>query len=274
MRDNTQVEPEKTPEEGYHLTPDLVDKAKAMIADAKQVAPDKPFFMYFCTGAQHAPHHVPKEWADKYKGQFDKGWDHYREETFTRQKKLGLIAKDAELSRHDPDVQDWGKLPENERKLYARMMEVFAGFLEHADHYIGELLAFLKEIDEYDNTLIMLVSDNGSSAEGGPSGSVNENKFFNNVPDNLEQNLAAIDDIGGPKYFNHFPGAGPMPATPRSAGGSARRIAAACPIRSSSPGPRASRRGARSAPSSATASTWCRRFSIAWASNHPPPFAA
>lgn len=205
VRDNTQVEPEMTPEEGYHLTPDLVEKAKGMIADAKQVAPNKPFFMYFCTGAQHAPHHVPTEWSDKYKGKFDKGWDHYREETFKRQKELGVVPKDAKLSRHDPDVQDWGKLSADERKLYARMMEVFAGFLEHTDHYIGELIAFLKDIGEYDNTLIMLVSDNGSSAEGGPSGSVNENKFFNNVPDSLEQNLAAIEDIGGPKYFNHFP---------------------------------------------------------------------
>ena len=205
VRDNTQTEPEKTPEEGYHLTPDLVEKARGMIADAKQVAPDKPFFMYFCTGAQHAPHHVPKEWADKYKGKFDDGWDAYREKTFARQKEMGLIPGNATLSRHDPDVQDWGALPENERRLYARMMEVFAGFLEHADHHIGELIAFLKEIGEYDNTLIMLISDNGSSAEGGPSGSVNENKFFNNVPDSLEQNLAAIEDIGGPKYFNHFP---------------------------------------------------------------------
>lgn len=205
IRDNTQVEPETTPAEGYHLTVDLTKKAKAMIADAKQVAPDKPFFLYFAPGACHAPHHVPKEWADKYKGKFDGGWDAYRTETFERQKKLGIIPKDAVLSRHDPDVQDWAKLPANERKLYARMMEVFAGFLEHADHNIGELIAFLKEMGEYENTLIMVISDNGASAEGGPSGSVNENKFFNNVPDNLEQNLAAIDDIGGPKYFNHYP---------------------------------------------------------------------
>lgn len=205
MRDNTRVEPEKTPEEGYHLTPDLVEKAKAMIADAKQVAPDKPFFMYFCTGATHAPHHVPKEWADKYKGQFDGGWDAYREKTFARQKEMGVIPAGTQLSRHDPDVQDWNSLSADERRLYARMMEVFAGFLEHTDHYIGELIAFLKEIGEYDNTLIMLVSDNGASAEGGPTGSVNEGKFFNNVPENVEQNLAAIDDIGGPKYFNHYP---------------------------------------------------------------------
>lgn len=204
VRDNSQTEPETTPEEGYHLTPDLVARAKAMIADAKQVAPDKPFFMYFCTGAMHAPHHVPKEWADKYKGKFDDGWDAYREKTFAQQKKLGIVPKDTVLSRHDPDVQDWSKLPADERRLYARMMEVFAGYLEHTDHHIGELIAFLKEMGEYENTLIMVISDNGASAEGGPTGSVNEGKFFNNVPENLEQNLAAIDDLGGPKYFNHY----------------------------------------------------------------------
>ena len=205
VRDNSQTEPEATPEQGYHLTPDLVEKAKAMIADAKQVAPDKPFFMYFCTGAMHAPHHVPKAWADRYKGQFDDGWDVYRQKVFARQKELGIIPKSTALSRHDPDVQDWTKLPADERRIYARMMEVFAGFLEHTDHYIGELIAFLKELGEYENTLIMVISDNGASAEGGPHGSVNEGKFFNNVPDDLQQNLAAIDDIGGPKYFNHYP---------------------------------------------------------------------
>lgn len=205
VRDNCQVEPERTPEEGYHLTPDLVEKARSMIADAKQVAPNKPFFMYFCLGAQHAPHHVPREWADRYKGQFDDGWDAYRQKVFARQKQLGIVPKNTMLSPHDPDVQDWNKLSADERRLYSRMMEVFAGFLEHTDHYIGELVAFLKEIGEYENTMIMLISDNGASSEGGPTGSVNENKFFNNVPDNLQQNLAAIDDIGGPKYFNHYP---------------------------------------------------------------------
>jgi arylsulfatase len=203
--DNHRVEPEKTPEEGYHLTEDLVDKAISFIADSKQVAPNKPFFMYFATGAMHAPHHVAKEWADKYKGAFDDGWDAYREKVFARQKQLGIVPADAELSRHDPDVQDWGSLSADERKLYARMMEVFAGFLEHADHHIGRLLAFLEELGELDNTLIMVLSDNGASSEGGPTGSVNENKFFNFVPDSLEQNLAAIDDIGGPKFFNHYP---------------------------------------------------------------------
>jgi arylsulfatase A-like enzyme len=202
--DNHGVEPEKTPEEGYHLTEDLVDKAIGFIADAKQVAPNKPFFMYFCPGAGHAPHHVPKEWADQYKGHFDDGWDAYRERVFKRQKELGIVPQDAELSRHDPDVQDWNALPASEKKLYARMMEVFAGFLTHTDHHYGRLFNFLKTIGEWENTLIMFISDNGASSEGGPTGSVNENKFFNNVPDSLEQNLQMLDQLGGPTTFNHY----------------------------------------------------------------------
>jgi arylsulfatase len=205
VHDNHQVEPPATPEQGYHLTPDLVEKAKAMIADGKQAAPNKPFFLYFCPGAAHAPHHVPKAWADEYKGKFDGGWDAYREQVFARQKALGLVPPDTALSRHDPDVQDWSKLSADERRLFARFMEVFAGFLEHADHYIGELIAFLKDLGEYDNTLIMLISDNGASAEGGPVGSVNETKFFNNVADDAHANLAFIDQLGGPTTYNHYP---------------------------------------------------------------------
>jgi arylsulfatase len=202
--DNHTVEPEKTPEEGYHLTEDLVDKAISFIADSKQVAPDKPFFLYFCTGAMHAPHHVPKEWADEYKGMFDDGWDAYREKTFARQKELGIVPEDAELSRHDPDVKRWEECSDKEKKLYSRMMEVFAGFLTHTDHHIGRLIDFLKDTGELDNTLTMVISDNGASAEGGPNGSINENKFFNNVPDSLEENLAALDKLGGPETFNHY----------------------------------------------------------------------
>ncbi len=202
--DNHQVEPPKTPDEGYHVTEDLVDKAISFIADAKQVAPNKPFFMYFCPGAMHAPHHVRKEWSDKYKGQFDDGWEVYREKAFTRQKELGIAPADAELSRHDPDVPEWAGLSADEKKLYARMMEVFAGFLEHTDFHIGRLLDFLKSLDEFENTLIMVVSDNGASSEGGPQGSVNENLFFNNVPESLEENLRKIDELGGPDTFNHY----------------------------------------------------------------------
>jgi arylsulfatase len=202
--DNHKVEPEKSPEEGYHLTEDLTNRAISFIADAKQVAPDKPFFLYFAPGAAHAPHHVPKEWADRYKGQFDDGWDAYREKTFARQKELGIVPKDAELSRHDPDVQVWDSLPPEEKKVYARMMEVFAGFVSHTDYHYGRLFDFLKQIGQWDNTLIMFISDNGASAEGGPHGSINESLFFNNVPETMEDNLKMLDELGGPKTFNHY----------------------------------------------------------------------
>ena len=202
--DNHSVNPPRTPEEGYTLNEDLADRAIQFIADAKQVAPNKPFFMYFCTGAMHAPHQVPKEWADKYKGKFDDGWEAYREKTFARQKELGVVPKDAKLSRHDPDVKPWEECSPEEKKLYARMMEVFAGFLEHTDYHIGRLLQFLKDIGEFENTLIMVISDNGASSEGGPKGSVNENLFFNNVPESLKENLAALDKLGSPETFNHY----------------------------------------------------------------------
>jgi arylsulfatase A-like enzyme len=203
--DNHQVAPPSTPEEGYHLTKDLVDRTIAFIADARQVAPEKPFFTYFCTGAMHAPHQVPREWVDHYKGMFDDGWDAYREKVYKNQLELGILPTGTQLSRHDPDVEDWATLGDQERQLYARMMEVFAGFLEHTDDQIGRLLNFLERNGDLDNTLIMVVSDNGASAEGGPSGSVNENLFFNNVPEALEDNLKALDELGGPKYFNHYP---------------------------------------------------------------------
>jgi arylsulfatase len=203
--DNHQVEPPRTPEQGYHLSADLADKAIEFIADVKQVAPHKPFYMHFCTGAAHAPHHVPKEWAARYQGQFDDGWDVYRERVFARQKDLGVLPADAELSRHDPDVPEWGSIPTDERRLYARMMEVFAGFLSHTDHHLGRVFDFLEEIGDLDNTLIMLVSDNGASAEGGVTGTTNELQFFNNAPEPLEDSLAAIDELGGPTTFNHYP---------------------------------------------------------------------
>ena len=203
--DNHQVEPPATPEQGYHLTPDLVDKATQFIADAKQVDPDKPFYLHFCPGATHAPHHVPKEWADKYAGVFDDGWDAYRERTFARQKELGVVPADCELSRHDPDVPDWGSLTPDQRRLYAREMEVFAGFLSHTDHHIGRLVEYLRSIEELDNTLIMVVSDNGASAEGGLTGTTNEAQFFNNCPEPVEDSLKVIDELGGPKHFNHYP---------------------------------------------------------------------
>ena len=205
VSDNRQVEPPRSPEQGYHLTEYLADNAISLIADAKQVAPDKPFYLHFCLGATHAPHHVPKEWADRYSGQFDDGWDAYRERVFARQKELGVIPADTTLSRHDPDVPQWESLSPDARRLAARMMEVFAGFLSHTDHHIGRLIEFLRTIGELDNTLIMVVSDNGASAEGGVTGTTNETQFFNNAPESLEESLAKFDEIGGPDTFNHYP---------------------------------------------------------------------
>ena len=203
--DNHQVEPPRSAEEGYHLTEDLADRAIQFISDAKQVDPDKPFYLHFCPGATHAPHHVAKEWADRYKGAFEDGWDAYREKVFARQKELGILPQDAELSRHDPDVPAWESLTDDQRRLYARMMEVFAGFLSHTDHHIGRLLDYLESIGALENTLIMVISDNGASSEGGPTGTTNEAQFFNNAQEPFEDSLAAIDEIGGPKHFNHYP---------------------------------------------------------------------
>jgi arylsulfatase A-like enzyme len=204
-QDNGSVRPPGTPEDGYHLSEDLADHAIQLLVDAHVNAPDKPFFMYYSTGAGHAPHHVPKEWADRYAGTLDMGWDAYRETVFARQKEIGLIAADAELSRHDPDVPAWDSLSDDERRLYTRMMEVFAGFVSHADHHFGRILDLLERIRELDNTLIMVISDNGASAEGGVSGSFNEMQFFNMVPESFETNLAKIDELGGPTAYNHYP---------------------------------------------------------------------
>ncbi|MCW5806022.1 MAG: arylsulfatase [Deltaproteobacteria bacterium] len=203
--DNHQVTPPRTPAQGYHLTEDLADRAIEFIADAKQIAPDKPFFMHFCTGAGHAPHQVPRAWIEKYAGMFDDGWDAYREKVFARQLELGLVPPNTTLSARDPDVKAWSACSADEKRLYARMMEVFAAFLEHTDHQIGRLLDHLATTGELDNTLVMVVSDNGASAEGGPHGSINENLFFNNVPETLEENLKAYDELGGPDHFNHYP---------------------------------------------------------------------
>ena len=258
--DNHQVEPPATPEEGYHLTADLADKAIQFVADAKQVDPDKPFYLHFCTGATHAPHHVAKEWADKYKGVFDDGWDAYREKVFARQKQLGVVPADAELSRHDPDVPEWDSLSADQRTLYSRMMEVFAGFLEHTDHHIGRVLEFLKTIGEFENTLVMVISDNGASAEGGVTGTTNEAQFFNNAAGAVRgQPEGDRRDRRARSTSTTIRGAGHGRATRRFAAGSARPTAAARATRSSSNGRRGSRRGARFARSTGTSSTWCRR---------------
>jgi arylsulfatase A-like enzyme len=204
-QDNGPIRQPQRPEEGYHLSEDLADQAIKFVLDAHVNVPEKPFFMYYAPGCAHAPHHVPKEWADRYKGTFDAGWDAYRESVFERQKEIGLIPPDAELSPRDPDVPEWDSLSNDEQRLYARMMEVYAGFVSHADHHFGRLLDTLERIGELENTLIMIVSDNGASAEGGPTGSFNEMLFFNMVPESFEDNLAKIDELGGTKAYNHYP---------------------------------------------------------------------
>lgn len=219
--DNHPVEQPALPEDGYHLTTDLVDKAISFIGDAKSIAPEKPFFMWFCPGAVHAPHHAPQEWIEKFRGRFDMGYEAYRDIVFARQKELGILPDYADLSQIDPyrdatgaegtpwpdadTVRPWDTLSDDEKKLFARMAEVFAGFLAHTDHEIGRLLDYLERIGDLDNTVIVLVSDNGASGEGGPNGSVNENLFFNGLPDSLEDNLRQLDLLGSPATFNHYP---------------------------------------------------------------------
>ncbi len=221
--DNHMVDPPATPEEGYHLTDDLTDKALEFIRDAKAVAPEKPFFLYYAPGACHAPHHAPTEWIDKFKGKFDIGYEAIREQTLANQKKLGIVPEDTELSPLNPigtpetrkgpegqpfpaldTVRPWDTLGADEKRLFSRMAEVYAGFLAHADHHIGRLLDYLEQNDLLENTMIVVVSDNGASGEGGPNGSVNEMKIANNVPDDLTQNLAMIDELGGTKTYNHY----------------------------------------------------------------------
>src|SRR4051812_2952023 len=219
--DNHPVEQPSSPEDGYHFSVDITDKAISFIRDAKAVAPDKPFFLYYALGAAHAPHHVPKEWADRYKGKFDMGYEAYREIVFQNQKKLGIIPDGAELSPINPyteltgpDGQGWGALDvvrpwdtlnDDEKHVFARMAEVYAGFLSHADAQLGRLLDYLETSGQLDNTLIVVVSDNGASGEGGPNGSVNENKLFNGLPDTIEEALKYVDDLGSPRTYNHYP---------------------------------------------------------------------
>jgi len=222
--DNHPVDQPRSPEEGYHFTEDITDKALEFIKDAKAVAPDKPFFLYYAPGAAHAPHQAPKEWIDRYRGRFDMGYEAIREQTLVRQKEMGLVPEGTELPPLNPigtpetrtgpggepfpalDVtKPWDPLSAEEQRLFSRMAEVYAGFLSHADDQIGRLLTYLDEAGLRENTVIVVVSDNGASGEGGPNGSVNENKFFNGMPDDMAENLAMLDELGGTKTYNHYP---------------------------------------------------------------------
>jgi len=219
--DNHPVAPPSSPQEGYHLTADLTDKAIEFIQDAKALAPGKPFFMYFCPGAAHAPHHIFREWADRYRGQFDMGYEAIRETILARQKAMGILPDSTELSPINPyadetgpdgrqwpeldTVRPWDSLSADEKRLFARMAEVYAGFLSHADHEIGRLISYLEQTGQLGNTIVVVISDNGASGEGGPNGSVNENKFFNGLPDSIEENLKLLGQLGGTRTYNHYP---------------------------------------------------------------------
>jgi arylsulfatase A-like enzyme len=191
--------------EGYHFTDDMTDQAIKWVKAQQSMTPEKPFFVYFATGAVHAPHHVPKEWADKYKGRFDDGWDQVREASFARQKKMGLIPENTVLPPKARDIKDWDKLTADEKKLFIRQVEVFAGFLEHTDYNIGRLTSAIKDIGEMDNTLfIYIAGDNGTSAEGGFVGMYNEMTYFNGVVEKVEDLLPKLEQWGGPYTFPHM----------------------------------------------------------------------
>ncbi len=204
VHDNHPVPAPATPEDGYHLNIDLADHAIQFVKDAHVHAPDKPFLLYYALGAGHSPHHVEPEWIEKYAGRFDAGWDEYRKVVFERQLAEGIVPPDTVLSERDPDVPAWHDLSDEERRMYAREMEVYAGFIEQSDHHLGRVVDFIDELGELDNTIIVVMSDNGASAEGGVHGTFNEVQFFNGVPETLEKNLEFFDRWGGPDTYPHY----------------------------------------------------------------------
>jgi arylsulfatase A-like enzyme len=215
VEDNRYIDQPYTPAEGYHLSKDLADQAMRMIRDQKASNPSKPWFMWFCPGANHAPHHCPQEYIDKYKGKFDDGYEAYREWVLARMIEKGVLPEGTKLTEINPLPEDqanpadavrpWGTLNDDEKKLFCRMAEIWAGFSEYTDAQIGRLLDYLEESGQLENTLVFYAADNGTSGEGSPNGSVNENKLFNNWPDDLAENLTMIDKLGGPDCYNHFP---------------------------------------------------------------------
>jgi arylsulfatase A-like enzyme len=203
----TPIEVKKTPEEGYNLIEDMTDKAMAWISQEKSLAADKPFFVYFAPGATHAPHHPPKEWADKYKGKFDQGWDNLREETFARQKKLGVIPADCQLTARHKEIPAWDEMPAALKPVLVRQMEVYAGYMEYVDFHVGRLLDGLKKLEILDDTLVYyIIGDNGASAEGTLNGTFNEMLNFNGMSaiETPEFLKARIDKWGGPESYPHY----------------------------------------------------------------------
>jgi len=199
----SKIEPPDDPD--YHFTTDMTDQAIKWMRYQQSLTPDKPFFIYFATGATHAPHHVPKKWIAKYKGKFDHGWDKYRTETLARQIEMGIVPKGTKLTKRPKDLPAWNTLSADQRKLYARQMEVFAAFAEHTDHEVGRLYDAVEKIGEADNTLfIYILGDNGSSAEGGLNGTFNEMIVLNGLPDPVEDQLKHLDEMGGPMAYGHM----------------------------------------------------------------------
>lgn len=205
LYENHQLVPRST-DPNYILTTDLVDKSISWLRTTRSIDAEKPYFLYMSTGATHAPHHTHAKFVEQFKGKFDAGWDVYREQTFERQKRLGVVPANAKLTPRPAELPAWDSLSADQKRLFARMMEVFAGFTAETDYEMGRLLEVVRSLPDADNTLIFYqVGDNGASAEGGLVGLVNENSFFNGVPENLADNLKVIDELGGPKHFNHFP---------------------------------------------------------------------
>ena len=205
VQDNTHIDPPAGPEDGYHVSEDLVDKLLLMINDSKGVRPDRPFFAYLPFGATHAPHQAPQAYLDKYRGKYDEGWDIVRQRWYERQIELGVIAPDTELAPRNPGVHAWDDLPEVEQRLACRLQEAFAAFLDHTDDQIGRLIDGLRDMGQLDNTIVVVLADNGASQEGGPYGVMHEMKFFNGILERPEEAIDRIDDIGGPHSHTNYP---------------------------------------------------------------------
>jgi arylsulfatase len=203
--DNHTVLPPRSIAEGYHLTVDLADRAITFLGDLRAVDAEQPFFLYFATGACHSPHHAPADWIEQHRGQFDRGWDVWREETFARQKAMGLLPEATALSPRPSWVPAWDDLKVDDQRVAARFMECFAGYLAHADAQIGRVLAFIDQLGELDDTLAFLVSDNGASSEGGVKGSINDGRLYNGVAAGRRELRARIDELGGPTAHNNYP---------------------------------------------------------------------
>ncbi|MDZ5084614.1 arylsulfatase [Mycobacterium sp. PO1] len=215
VEDNRFIEQPYGPEDGYHLSKDMADQALRMLRDQQATNPSKPWYMWFCPGANHAPHHSPAEYADKYKGMFDDGYEAYREWVLARMVDKGILPEGTQLTPLNPmpddiavdadQVRPWDSLNDDEKRLFARMAEVFAGFSEYSDAQVGRVVDYLEQTGQLDDTLIFYCADNGASGEGSPNGSVNENKFFNGYPDELAENMKYLETLGGPDTYNHYP---------------------------------------------------------------------